>query len=231
MRRAVIAVTLCLIAFATAAVSEAPSSAAVPSSLTGKWTGYVTWPDGNHPTLLDVHSSRPLRGNINVFGKCQGTWREVSRSGDQLRVGFRRTAGTGCTSNEWNISFTGSRNLYGIDTTRSDTRIRLTRDKPQTCGSAYADALNEIPPGASITAELLLRRLTALPKWAGSTVLLASCIGHALDYGDGNTRSLDIWANINSREMYDAVCNLAEAAFDPLGLGYTKNAVCGTPVG
>lgn len=128
--RARAALAAVLLAGTVAAALPATASAApVPANLVGTWKGDVTWPNGTHAVTLTITSSRPVRGVINVPGYCAGEWREVGRSAEVLRVGFTRTSGIGCgTQNVWRLAFPreyGS--IYGISENARNNYIALTK--------------------------------------------------------------------------------------------------------
>jgi len=110
-------------------VAAPTADAAVPTNLTGTWSGNLDWGNaGTPPTTLNISRSKPLRGSINVPGKCAGTWREISRSRNTILVQFTRTSGTGCDSrNKWRVSFPSKNRLHGAGVENRSQSVDLTR--------------------------------------------------------------------------------------------------------
>ncbi|GAA1078825.1 hypothetical protein [Tsukamurella spumae] len=113
----------------SASLPAAASAAPVPANLVGNWKGDVTWPTGSHAVTLTITSSRPVRGHINVPGYCAGEWREVDRNAETVRVGFTRTSGIGCgTQNVWRLAFPREQGyIYGVSLTSRNDYIALSK--------------------------------------------------------------------------------------------------------
>lgn len=109
-------------------VAAPAADAAVPANLKGTWSGSLDWGNRTPSTTLTITRSKPLRGSITVPNQCAGTWREISRSKNVIRVQFTRTSGTGCLQrNKWNVSFPSKNRLHGIGVENPRQKVDLTR--------------------------------------------------------------------------------------------------------
>jgi hypothetical protein len=215
------------------AVIFAPSAVADPlPNLEGRWVGQVNWPTGTYPATVDIMETAPLRGTIDISGFCRADWSEVSRTGTSVRVHATVTyATTDCTDGDWELTATTG-TLAGPSPDHPGHSIALIRapaPSTQTCGNQRAAIFEPIPPGVEAALSIVAYRIAALPKWVGSTLLIAACIPEAIDANPGGGVP-NLWTNLNSPAFFDAVCRTAESLLDPLGLGYTKNFFCGAPV-
>lgn len=233
MKLALKTLTIAVFALILSLASGFSAGAAPGLSLEGQWLGSVNWGRaGTFPATVQITQSSPLQGTIDVAGVCQADWSEADREGNRLRVYAKVTsATTDCRNGHWDLTVDETR-MSGPGVEFPDQSITLQRASGSTsalCADQRAELFDAVPPGLEAGAGILLNRIQGLPKWVGSTLAIAGCIPQALDANpDGGYP--DLWKNINSQEFIQAVCRTAEAAFDPLGLGYTKNFFCGAPV-
>ncbi|MGV9336665.1 hypothetical protein [Nocardia sp. NPDC003726] len=116
------------------------------------------------------------------------------------------------------------------DPKRDQQRDRQLDRAQKTCANARAEMADSLPPGAEYTLGLLLQRMEGLPRWIGSTLFIAGCIGDALDKRgpDGTPNLIE---NLNSADFADAICRTIESGMDPFGFGWSKDVVCGAKAG
>ncbi|MFT3900933.1 MAG: hypothetical protein QM728_11915 [Gordonia sp. (in: high G+C Gram-positive bacteria)] len=106
-----------------------PAVADAAPDLRGRWSGVVVWPIQVNSAYLTVTRSRPLRGTIVLPGVCAAQWREIGRSGPQVRVFAHVRHSVRCRSNVWNLMITGT-SITGPDSVNPSSWVRLTRTGP-----------------------------------------------------------------------------------------------------
>ncbi|WP_328402246.1 hypothetical protein [Nocardia sp. NBC_00403] len=82
-----------------------------------------------------------------------------------------------------------------------------------------------------MTLSLVLRRLIGLPLWGGTTLLIAGCIGDALDKPNPDGGVPNLIDSLNSQDFADSICRTGESFMDPSGLGFSKDMICSKKAG
>lgn len=99
------------------------SEEAVPDIISS-WTG--DWSSGgiSKPATLQLSSSNPIQGKIDV-GLCTADWQEVQRLTDTQRIVHASVTGGPCVSNTWMVTMDASR-ITGTDASGNIANVSFT---------------------------------------------------------------------------------------------------------
>lgn len=181
------------------------------------WAG--TWHSGGGqgPAFVTLYDAYPIRGEIDIPGKCHATWTETGGTSDSSRIVAAHVTSGSCVDNVWNLTITPTA-MTGVDKEHPGTSFEMSPSdgKPhQSCANSLP--FDQLPPGLEEGAT----RTNAIPKGITAGAYGACAVGDAVTGSGG----------INNPGVFDGACKAGEGLLDPLNLGYAKNFLCGAPAG
>ena len=223
MTRGGVAVAGIVCAVNLASALSTPVARADMAELTPNWAG--TWSSAGmqKPAAVTITSTNPLTGSIDIPGVCQATWSETARQSDTVRTVAAHVTSGPCADNTWTVTMSLT-HLDGVDAANPGTAFSLMPNgiDPRTGQPASVEptcaeslSLDQMPPGG----EVALNQAGMLPDHF-SEGMYGAC---ALIDASGSPQPLA------EPGVADGICKGVESFMDPLGLGYSKNVVCGTP--